>query len=67
MSVGLSSADKAAELMALAFELDRLYDTVRTNALIEMVNEIVNELCQLRRCQYCMNKATRHLCDKPHQ
>lgn len=67
MSVGLSSTDKTLELTALVGELDRIYDTERTNALAEMVNEILDELRQLRRCQCCPNQATRHLCDKPHQ
>jgi hypothetical protein len=67
MAIGLSSVDSTKELAALAHELDRLYDTERTNALIEMVNEVVDELRQLRKCQCCPNEATRHLCDKPHQ
>ena len=63
----VSTTDSVKELTDLAGEIDRLYDTERTNALVEMVHGVVDELRQLRKCQCCPNEATRHLCDKPHQ
>lgn len=66
MSVGLSSGDKVTELTALAYQLDRLYDTPLTNSLVESINEVADEVRQYRRCQYCENPTTRWMCNKPH-
>lgn len=66
MAVGLSSSNNIEELTALANKLDQLYDTPLTNALTEMVDNVVSELRQRHRCQYCPNVTTRWMCDKPH-
>lgn len=66
MSIGLSSGNNWEELSALADHLDRVYDTPLTNGLVEAVQEVVNELRERHRCQYCGDVTTRWMCDKPH-
>jgi hypothetical protein len=66
MSVGLSHGNNWEELAALVDRLDRLYDTPLTNGLVEAVQEVVNELRERHKCQYCGEVTTRWMCDKPH-
>lgn len=65
--VNPAGGDYLKELSDLAQELDRLYDTERTNALIDFVHDVVSEIRQFRHCQCCDNVTTRWFCDKPHQ
>lgn len=66
MSIRLSHGNNIEELTALADQLDQLYDTPLTNALVGIVGDVVDELRQRHRCQYCPNVTTRWMCDKPH-
>lgn len=60
------SGNNIEELTALADKLDQLYDTPLTNALVTSVLDVVDELRQRHRCQYCSGVTTRWMCDKPH-
>lgn len=56
-----------SELRDVAEHLNEVYGTGVTEQLVAAVDEVENELRQLKKCQCCPNEATRHLCDKPHQ